>query len=48
MNPYSSSMGYGVSAIGALISLVLTVWFVVFTVLVIKKLDSIVELLSKK
>ena len=48
MNPYSSQLGYGVSAFGALISLALTVWFVVFTVLVIKKLDSIVELLSKK
>ncbi|MFH0826470.1 MAG: hypothetical protein V1923_01080 [Candidatus Omnitrophota bacterium] len=48
MNPYSSPMGYGVSSIGALVSLALTVWFVVFTVLVIKKLDRIAELLSKK
>lgn len=48
MNPYSSQMGFGVSAIGALISLALTVWLVIFTILVIKKLDRIAELLSKK
>jgi hypothetical protein len=48
MMPYSSPMGFGVSAIGGLISLALTVWFVIFTILVINKLDRIAELLSKK
>lgn len=41
-------MGYGLSFIGGLISLVLTVWFVVFSVLVVRKLDKIIELLGKK
>jgi hypothetical protein len=41
-------MGYGLSFIGGLISLVLTVWFVYFSVLVIQKLDKIIELLGKK
>jgi hypothetical protein len=41
-------MANGASFISALISLALTVWFVVFTVLVIQKLDKIAELLSKK
>lgn len=34
--------------IAGFISLLLTVWFVIFTVLVIKKLDKIVEILNKK
>jgi hypothetical protein len=34
--------------IAGLISLVLTVWFVVFSVLVVRKLDKLIELLSKK
>jgi hypothetical protein len=34
--------------IAGLIPLVLTVWFVVFTVLVVKKLDKVIELLEKK
>jgi len=41
-------MGYGMGFLGGLISLALTVWFVVFTVLMIQKLDKIIELLSKK
>lgn len=41
-------MGNGLSFIGGLISLVLTIWFVYFSVLVIQKLDKIIELLSKK
>ncbi len=41
-------MGQGVSFIGGLISLALTVWFVVFSVLVIQKLDKVIELLAKK
>jgi hypothetical protein len=36
------------AAISGLITLVLTVWFVVFTVLVIQKLDKVIELLGKK
>ena len=41
-------MTAGVSLIGGLISLALTVWFVVFSVLVIQKLDKVIELLGKK
>jgi hypothetical protein len=41
-------MATGVSLIGGLISLVLTVWFVVFSVLVIQRLDKVIELLGKK
>lgn len=41
-------MGYGAGFLGGLISLALTVWFVTFSVLVLKKLDSIIELLGKK
>jgi len=38
----------GASFIGGLVSLVLTVWFVIFSVLVIQKLDKVIELLGKK
>jgi len=38
----------GASFIGGLISLILTVWFVVFSVLVVRKLDKVIELLGKK
>ena len=41
-------MGYGASFIGGLISLAVTIWFVCFSVLVIKKLDKLIELLGKK
>ena len=41
-------MGYGAGLISGLISLALTIWFVYFSVLVIQKLDKIIELLSKK
>jgi len=34
--------------VAGLISLALTVWFVYFTVLVIQKLDKLIELSSKK
>ena len=34
--------------IGGIISLALTVWFVIFSVLIILKLGKIVELLEKK
>jgi hypothetical protein len=34
--------------IAGLISLALTVWFVYFTVLVIQKLDKLIELFSKQ
>ena len=36
------------SFIGALISLILTVWFVYFSVLVIQKLNKLIEILGKK
>ena len=41
-------MGYGLSFLGGLISLALTIWFVYFSVLVIQKLDKVIELLSRK
>lgn len=39
---------YGLTCFGGFISLALTVWLVVFSVLVIKKLDKIIEALGKK
>jgi len=45
---YGTGMSPGAGFLAGLISLALTVWFVVFTVLVLKKLDNIIELLSKK
>ncbi len=36
------------SFIAGLISLALTVWFVYFTVLVVQKLNKLIELLDKK
>ncbi|MDD5096878.1 MAG: hypothetical protein PHU59_00095 [Candidatus Omnitrophica bacterium] len=36
------------SFIGGLISLALTVWFVYFSVLVIQKLNKLIEILGKK
>jgi len=36
------------SIVSSLMSLGLMVWFVIFTVLVVKKLDRIIEELSKK
>ena len=41
-------MGYGLSFIGGLISLALTIWFVCFSIIVIQKLNKLIELLSKK
>ena len=43
-----NSVAGSAALISGIISLALTVWFVVFTVLVIKKLDKIAELLEKK
>lgn len=40
-------MANGVSLIGGLISLGLTLWFVAFTILVLNKLDKIREALEK-
>ncbi len=40
-------MANGVSFIGGLISLGLTIWFVVFTVLVLNKLDKAIALIDK-
>jgi len=42
------AMGYGVGFLGGLIWLGLTIWFVYVSVMVLKKLDSIITLLSKK
>ena len=36
------------SFIGGVISLALTIWFIYFSVLVIQKLDKVIELLAKK
>jgi hypothetical protein len=41
-------MEYGLSFMSGLISLALTIWLVFFSVLVIQKLDKIIELLKKK
>jgi len=41
-------MEYGLNFMSGLISLALTVWLVYFSVLVIQKLDKIIELLNKK
>jgi cell division protein FtsB len=41
-------METGASLISFLISLVLTAWFVIFSVLVVQKLNKVIELLGKK
>jgi hypothetical protein len=41
-------MSTGATLISFLISLALTAWFVIFSVLVIQRLDKIIELLGKK
>ncbi|MFA5004790.1 MAG: hypothetical protein WC561_01525 [Candidatus Omnitrophota bacterium] len=41
-------MSNGASLVAGIISLGLTVWFVVFTVLVVVKLSKIAQLLNKK
>jgi len=41
-------MNPAASLLSGLISLALTIWFVYFSVLVIQKLDKLIELLSKK
>ncbi len=38
----------GTGFLNSLISFALTVWIVIFTMLVVKKLDKIIELLGKK
>jgi hypothetical protein len=43
---YGAGMGMGF--FGGLISLALLVWFVIFTVLVLNKLDKLIDLMSKK
>jgi len=40
--------GYGMGFLGGLISLAIVVWFVAFTVLVLQKLDKLIELMGKK
>ncbi len=41
-------MEYVLSFMSGLISLALTIWLIYFSVLVIQKLDKIIELLRKK
>jgi hypothetical protein len=41
-------MGEGASLVAGLVSLALTAWFVYFSILVVRKLDKIIELLDKK
>lgn len=41
-------MAYGLTCLNGFIVLALMVWFVFFSVLVISKLDRIIELLTKK
>ena len=41
-------MGYGMNFLSGIISLGLTIWFVVFTVMVLGKLDKIIEISNKK
>ena len=41
-------MGESVRFFAALVQLALIIWFTYFTVLVIQKLDKVIELLSKK
>ena len=49
MNPmYANSASNVQVIISGLVSLSLMIWFVVFTVLVVKRLGRIIELLSKK
>jgi hypothetical protein len=45
---YGTGMTPGMSLVGGFLSLALTVWFVVFTVLMLQKLDKIIELLERK
>ncbi len=47
MNP-GTVVPSGMALLSAFMSLVLTVWFVVFTILVVNKLSRIIELLSQK
>lgn len=41
-------MGYGLRFMSGLISLALMIWLICFSVLVLQKLDKIIELLRKK
>lgn len=41
-------MAYGVNIISVLISFGLMLWFVIFSILVLLRLDKIIEVLSKK
>jgi len=45
---YAGDTPVVVTFVSALISFTLIVWFVVFSILVIKKLTKIIELLSKR
>ncbi|MDD5238623.1 MAG: hypothetical protein PHU96_06680 [Candidatus Omnitrophica bacterium] len=41
-------MGQGMLLLNALISLSLIAWFIIFSVLVLKKLDTLIELSGRK
>jgi hypothetical protein len=45
---YGYNMGHNVGFVGALISLALVVWFIIFSIILVNKLNRIIELLSKK
>ena len=41
-------MGYGANVLSVMISFGIMIWFVIFTVLVLVRLDKVIEVLSKK
>ncbi len=41
-------IGYGANILSVLISFGIIIWFVIFTILVLARLDKIIEVLSKK
>jgi len=41
-------MASGIGFLSGLISLAITIWLVIFTVLALQKLDKIIELLGRK
>jgi len=40
--------GYGANILSVMISFGIMIWFVIFTVLVLVRLDKVIEVLSKK
>ncbi len=41
-------MGYGANILSVFISFGIMIWFVIFTILVLVRLDKVIEVLSKK